>query len=215
MSREIDNTTIEVILGGSLGERYGRSHELVARTPIEAFKLICMNYPEFKQEFVEASLAGAEYQFVVDDRRGVGEHELTLPVGGRKLVIAPVLAGAGGKAFSAIEAVVGIIIIAVAWWNPAGWTIGPSLLAAAIGTGVSLTLGGITGLLTTIPKANNASGAGDSLTSFYFNGPANTQQQGVPVTVVYGRMLVGSTAISASLQAIDLSQAPVEVGNLS
>jgi predicted phage tail protein len=138
-----------------------------------------------------------------------------MPVGGRKLVIAPVLAGAGGKMFSAIEAVVGVIILAVAWWNPLGWAAGGALMAAAVGTGVSLTLGGITGLLTTVPKANSAAAGGDSLSSFYFNGAANTQQQGAPVTLVYGRMLVGSTAISASLQAIDMSQAPAETGNLS
>jgi predicted phage tail protein len=174
---------------------------------------MCLNYPEFKQEVIDDSLAGAEYQFVVDDRRSVGEKELTFPIGGGKLLFAPVIGGAGGKLGGVITTVIGVVLIAVATVFQQ-YELYPALTPMLFGAGISLTLGGITSLLTTVPKANSA-GAGDSLSSFYFNGAANTQQQGAPVTLVYGRMLVGSTGISASLQAIDLSQAPAETGNLS
>lgn len=36
-------------------------------------------------------------------------------------------------------------------------------------------------------------------TSYYFDGPANTTMQGVPVQLIYGRALVGSHGISAAL----------------
>jgi predicted phage tail protein len=215
-ARVIDNETVEVVLAGQLGELFGRTHHLVASTTAEVFRLLGMNYPEFKQKLIEDSQAGAEYQIVVDDgARGVGEKELTLPIAGKRLTIVHVIQGGGGKLFSAVEFVVGLIILAVCWWNPFGWVAGGGMMMAAVGLGVSLTLGGITGLLTTIPKNSNGGNSGDSLSSFYFNGPANTQQQGAPVPVVYGRVLIGSQAISAALSAVDLANAPAETGNLT
>jgi predicted phage tail protein len=209
MSRHIDNTTTEIILGGTLGERYGQSHHYVARTPVEAFRMLCLNFPDFRQQIQEESLAGAEYQFVVDDKRCVTADELHLPIGGKRMMFCNAVEGSGGKLFGAIETVIGVIIIAAAEYFSWG-----SATPFLVGLGASLVVGGITSLLTTLPK-NTGAGGGDSLSSFYFNGASNTQQQGAPVPVIYGRVLVGSQAVSASMSAVDLASAPAETGNLS
>lgn len=212
-ARTIDNTTVQFVLGGKLAEKYGRVHDLVAKTPVQAFRLMCLNYPDFRQEIIDDSLAGAEYQFVVDDERGLIDGQLVMPIAGKKLYFAPVVEGAGGKLGGIIETVVGVVLLVVATVFQQ-YELYPALVPMIAGAGISLTLGGITTLLSTVPK-NTGGGTGDTLSSFYFNGPANTQQQGAPVPVVYGRVLIGSQAVSASMQAMDLANAPAETGNLT
>ncbi|HCW20974.1 MAG TPA: phage tail protein, partial [Achromobacter sp.] len=43
----------------------------------------------------------------------------------------------------------------------------------------------------------------DNGASYNFNGPVNTSAQGIPVPVLYGRMIVGSAVISAGIYAED------------
>lgn len=212
MRRQIDETTTEIILGGSLGERYGRSHHYVVRTPVEAFRMLCLNFPDFKQQIFEESQGGAEYQFVVDDRRSVVAAELEMPICGTRMMFCNAVEGSGGKVGGILETVVGVILIAVATVFQQ-YELYPALTPLIGGLGASLVLGGITSLLTTVPKNTGASG--DSLASFYFNGASNTQQQGAPVPIVYGRVLIGSQAVSASMLAMDLASAPAETGNLT
>jgi predicted phage tail protein len=209
--RQIDNTKTEIILGGEMGDKYGRSHHLVVDSPVEALRLLMMNYPQFKQDLIDGAAAGVDYQFVVDDSRSIGATELNLPIGGQRLFFAAIVEGEKGVG-GILEAVAGVILIAVATVFQQ-YELYPALTPLLGAAGAGLLLGGITSLLTTIPKATGASN--DSLTSFYFNGPVNTQQQGLPVPVVYGRALIGSTAISASMQAVDLVSAPAETGNLT
>ena len=59
-------------------------------------------------------------------------------------------------------------------------------------------MGGITELLSPRPKKTDQSARQDG-TSYFFDGPVNTTQQGVPVPLIYGRVLVGSQAISAKV----------------
>lgn len=215
MQRVIDNRKIEVVLGGQLGERYGKSHKLVARDIGEALRLLFMSYKPMRQEMVDAAREGAEYEILVDGMRR-NEHDFTLPAFER-IVIVPGVAGEKSTA-GILEMVAGAVIIAFTWWNPLGWStlaaeagggIGAGA-AAGYAAGVSLILGGITSLLTTVPTST---ASGDSLQSFYFNGASNTQTQGSPVPVIYGRNLVGSQAISASMLAVDLADAPAEVSD--
>ena len=63
-----------------------------------------------------------------------------------------------------------------------------------VSAGWGMIVGGVIGLLTPVPKTP---GSADNGNSYYFNGPVNTVQQGVPVPLIYGRCLVGSQIISA------------------
>ena len=84
--------------------------------------------------------------------------------------------------------------------------------ATAAGTafsaiGASLVLGGVAEMITPKPTPIGApSGQGQSpindpraLQSFNFNGIQNTSTQGVPIPLVYGKVFVGSVAISAGV----------------
>ena len=211
MTRVIDNTKTEIILGGELGEKYGRSHMLVVKTPVQALRLLALNFPEFKQDIIDGANAGIDYQFVIDDSRGVSANELNFPIGGQRMMFTAAVEGQKSGIFSIIEGAV--LLVAAYFTAGASFAYAGQVATVAAGMGASLIMGGITSLLSTVPKQTGA--AGDSLSSFYFNGPANTQQQGSPVALVYGRALIGSQAISASMQAVDLSQAPTETGNLT
>ena len=66
--------------------------------------------------------------------------------------------------------------------------------------GASMILGGVIELLSPVAKTN--SGDGESATnkpSYNFNGAINTQAQGHPVPLAYGRVMCGSAVISAGM----------------
>ena len=64
-----------------LGERYGSEHEYFdLRSPAEAIKLLCINYPEFAKELAEAHTHGIAYTLVQADGL-LGYDDLHLPLG--------------------------------------------------------------------------------------------------------------------------------------
>ena len=67
--------------------------------------------------------------------------------------------------------------------------------------GAALILGGVVELLSPRPKKDDKA----DTNSFYFDGPTNTEQQGSPVPLIYGRMLVGSHPISASISVDEIA----------
>lgn len=199
------NEYTEVILAGELGKKFGRVWNLVVNNPVHAMRLIGLNRPDFKKYMIQKANEGVHYHVIVDKRHR-SEKELELPAG-RRLIIAPSVTGAGGKLGGILEVVAGAVLIFFTWYTGVGGQIGASLMA----TGAALILGGVTSLLTTVPKVQ-AGQAGTTLQSAYFNGASNTQQQGAPVPIVYGEMRVGSQVVSASLSAVDASSAGVLSG---
>ena len=82
---------------------------------------------------------------------------------------------------------------------------GSTLLATFASTaltiiGTNLVVGGITDMLTPDPKPTNANRQEDPQDpSYVFSGLLNNSKQGVPINIVYGETLVGSTVVSLSL----------------
>ena len=82
---------------------------------------------------------------------------------------------------------------------------GPTANAAALTTvatgmsqvGAALVLGGIAQMITPVPQLPEAPGEGQG--GFGFSGMQNTSQEGIPVPVVYGEMIVGSVVLSTRL----------------
>lgn len=202
---EPKNEYTEVILAGELGKKFGRVWNLVVNNPVHALRLIGLNRPDFKKYMVQKAREGVHYHVIVDKRHRSAK-ELELPAG-KRLIVAPAVTGAGGKIGGIFEIIAGAVIIFFTWYTGVGGQIGASLMAV----GASLILGGVTNLLTTVPKVSSGQAA-TTLQSAYFNGASNTQQQGVPVPVVYGEMLIGSQVVSASLSAVDASSAGVLSG---
>ncbi|MDG6481333.1 tail assembly protein, partial [Glaesserella parasuis] len=63
----------------------------------------------------------------------------------------PVVAGAG-KSVGFVQAIVGVALIAVAWWNPLGWTAGTAMMVGAMGA--SMAMGGVMQMLARPPDMN-------------------------------------------------------------
>ena len=83
----------------------------------------------------------------------------------------------------------------------------------ALSFGASLVLGGLSQMLAQTPDTSSrGQGQGLDSASYLFNGPVNTTQQGNPVPILYGRLIIGSQVVSASVQAYDIAIAPNPAG---
>ena len=88
--------------------------------------------------------------------------------------------------------------------------LGSTLLATFASTaltiiGTNLVVGGITDMLTPDPKPINANRQEDPQDpSYVFSGLLNNSKQGVPINIVYGETLVGSTVVSSSVDTFQV-----------
>ncbi len=67
-----------------------------------------------------------------------------------------------------------------------------------IKVGIAMVIGGAIQMLTPVPKTptQQDQASTENKPSYLFNGAFNSTQQGLPVPVVYGQMLVGSSVVS-------------------
>lgn len=182
----------EIRLYGYLGTKYGRSHRLAVRTPAEAVRALCANFPAFENDLRGSDPKKMQYA-VFCDKRSLSKDELVQPSGKSVIRIAPVLMGAksGQGIFQIIMGVV-LVIVGIVLRNP-------GLVVA----GVMNIVGGAIQLLTPVPSADETKSP-DAKPSYYFSNHVNTTAQGYPVPVGYGRMVVGSAVISAGLRVEEL-----------
>ena len=164
---------------GDLGERYGAEHVYQnLRTPADAIKLLCINYPAFKTELIAAHESGIGYR-VLQAGVDLDLNDLHLPIGQNDLIVTPVLAGAGGGAGRVLLGAALIGLSFVTFGGSAlfagGTGLGTSAAglvqtatatgiyagagSAAIGViGASLVLGGVTQMLSPQPELGGISG---------------------------------------------------------
>jgi len=160
-----------VRLLGDLGERYGAEHVYQnLRTPADAIKLLCINYPAFKTELIAAHESGIGYR-VLQAGVDLNLNDLHLPIGQNDLIVTPVLVGQDGGG----QILAGVGLIAASFFFPGAGIFGATglfgagaagiagvssvavLNATAIGTalsvaGASMVLGGITQMLSPQPE---------------------------------------------------------------
>lgn len=166
-----------VRLLGDLGERYGAEHVYQnLRTPADAIKLLCINYPAFKTELIAAHESGIGYR-VLQAGVDLNLDDLHLPIGQNDLVVTPVLVGQDGAG----QILAGIGLIAASFFFPGAGLFGTTglfgagtagiagvssvavLNATAIGTalsvvGASMVLGGVTQMLSPQPDLGGVGG---------------------------------------------------------
>ncbi|WP_460163675.1 tail assembly protein [Pseudomonas sp. S2_F03] len=74
-----------------------------------------------------------------------------------------------------------------------------------IGVGIGMVAGGVLQMLSPVPTTKSGSQQEQASTenkpSYLFNGAFNSTQQGLPVPVVYGQMLVGSSVVGVGTWA--------------
>jgi len=169
------------MLGGELGEKYGTEHEYYnLRSPAEAIKLLCVNYPALQKDLTEAHQNGVGYK-VIQGGAAMGYDELALPFGSKPLMVVPVISGAFGDNTGRILLGVGLVAAAIVFAPAAGGFLGAGLgigatttttfslaagayvastsaalvggLSTAIGAiGASLVLGGVANLISPQPE---------------------------------------------------------------
>lgn len=190
-----------IILLGELGKRYGSRHRMDVKTPAEAIRALCANFKDFAAFMSSSQERNVGYR-VLDMREDVAAKDLHTPAGSQ-IAIVPVVAGGGGGMG---QILLGAALIAFAVIAPplaATVLFGTTTLGTvAFGIGVSLALGGVAQLLAPTPKQPDNT---TEKNSYVFNGAVNTQAQGQPVPIGYGRMIVGSAVISAGIRVEDVT----------
>lgn len=181
----------KVYLEGPLGQKFGREWELDVNTPTEALQIIEANVPGVTAWIKRNANIYANYKVICKDAQGRNTHlsddTYGMQVKAKSIRFVPLTAGAGAGARVIVGAfmVVGGLVFQQPWLTMMG---------------ASMMLGGIIELLSPQPQKNKSDDSARSDgTSYYFNGPVNTETQGIPVPLIYGRCLVGSQAISANI----------------
>ena len=214
----------KVLLLDDLGKKYGETHVYYnLRTPADAIKLLCINYPEFAKDVFELQEQGIFYKITQVDTN-LGLKDLFLPLGSHDLVITPIISGSGdvGKVLLGV----GLIGATGGIGSGAGLSLfgntgltGLAAFTAQVGSalGVGLVLGGISQMLApqpTLPEnldfdgafTNFSGGPGslvkgaDGKQSFAYTGPTNVSGLGKTIPVIYGKVLAGSLIIGAQIE---------------
>jgi predicted phage tail protein len=202
----------KIKLYGQLAKFIGRRVlEADVATAAEAVRMLVANFPGLEQHMAEQHY-----------RVTVGTYDLALdeihdPAGQQDIKIVPVVAGAGGGVGKILA---GIALIALSFAIP-GLAFGAVLagqIASGVGNiflvagkiigaiGASLALGGVSELLSPVPKIpQGPDTADDPRKTYNFSGIQQTSRQGVPVPCVYGLTLVGSVVISAGTDTVQVT----------
>lgn len=182
----------KVRLYGVMGKKFGKEWALDVSSPAEALRMIEANQPGLHRWMIENRETYANYRITCINADGVEEDlsDDTYGLERRQLSeirFAPITAGASG----AVKIFVGAVLV-IASFIPGPWTPYASYM---LKIGATLILSGVIEVLSPRPKKTEPDGPG----SYYFDGPANTQRQGAPVPLIYGRVLVGAQPISAAI----------------
>lgn len=194
---------IAVLLLGELGKKYGRRHVFDIKTPAEAIRALCANFPGFDRHMIESGERGVGYRVLV--KKDPVELEQIHHPASKQITIAPVVSGAGGKTGKIL---LGAALIGASFFLPAAPLIAgvasTSLASVAFSVGVSLALSGVAQMLAPQPKSDTPV-EDKTEPAYLFDGPVNTTAQGHPVPIGYGRMIVGSAVISAGVDTVDVA----------
>ncbi|QDP66374.1 MAG: putative tail tip assembly protein I [Prokaryotic dsDNA virus sp.] len=219
------------MLAGDLGEKYGAEHLYCGlRTPADAIKLLCVNYPAFKKELVTAHLNGVGYK-VIQGGASMNYEEMFLPIGSKTLTVVPVIMGSGSDAGTiaiGVALVAGAIILGPATGGFAGLGLGLAgggagiiggVAATAAGSiGAGLVLAGTANLISPQPETPRLSGSNRmNSTNARGTGPQSVQRgasgqqsyafQGPANTVGTGAtipVVYGKVIIGGHLLAVNL-----------
>tara|TARA_Y100000361_G_scaffold21675_1_gene16875 strand:- start:2884 stop:3513 length:630 start_codon:yes stop_codon:yes gene_type:complete len=187
---------------GNLGKRLGKnSWKLAVSSVKEAFHAVnILTERKLSKVLLEDHEKRLKYQvkinnkpidssnFDINDLSTILNSELCINTKIEKIDIIPLLEGSGNKVMGAIVAIVGIILIPV--------TGGASLALVAAGLSV---------MMAKPPKFDDFREIeeGKKKVSYLFDGPTNAANEGGPVPIGYGRLLVGSQVIQTSMEVIE------------
>jgi len=197
---------VEVKLLGELGRKFGRSYRFMALNAREVISALSKQVDGFQEYLSRAHENGIGFKVVTRDPEGLDYDGLFLSC--EKLVIAPVVTGAGSNIGNIL---VGVALIALSFVSFGAGAFAGVGVAKAFGSaalfslGTSLVLTGIAGLLA--PPVETPSSDTKKKESFIFDRAAELTTQGYPVPLLYGRYLIDAALIVSS--SITTQQIPV------
>tara|TARA_R100000458_G_C8150227_1_gene158149 strand:+ start:23 stop:607 length:585 start_codon:yes stop_codon:yes gene_type:complete len=188
---------IKLTIYGRLRKFVGKStFEIQAKSAKEAFSFLINNFQGIREHIKEQ-----EYCVMAGDLR-LTEDLLDMQTESDIKIIPivhgeffPIILGAGALFASAAlpAAILGSTVLA---------TIATTALTMI---GTNLIVSGITDLLSPDPKPFNSQRQEDPQDPNYaFSGLLNNSKQGVPINIVYGEVLVGSTVVSSSVDSFQV-----------
>ena len=188
---------IKLTIYGRLRKFIGQSSfEIKANSAKEAFSFLVNNFKGVREHMKDQ-----EYCVMAGDLR-ISEELLDMQtesnikivpvVHGEVFFLAAGFLGAGAAA----TAVGGILTSTI---------LGVSVASALTTIGVSLLVTGVVDLITPDPKPFQVSRQEDPQDpSYTFTGLLNNTKQGVPINIIYGETLVGSTVVSSSVDTFQV-----------
>ena len=191
---------IKLTIYGRLRKFIGQSSfEIKAKSAKEAFSFLINNFKGVREDMKDQ-----EYCVMAGDLR-LTEELLDMQTES-DIKIVPVVHGEflpfllAGAAFgaAAIPAIAGVTIL--------GTTLGTVLTTV----GTTFLIQGVTDLITPDPKPFQVSRQEDPQDpSYTFTGLLNNTKQGVPINIIYGETLVGSTVVSSSVDTFQVINNPL------
>ena len=206
---------VQVKLLGELGRHFGRSYSFMVRNPRDVISALANQIDGFKEYLCKAHENGVGFKLVKDDPDGMDYDGLIMSCD--RLVIAPIIAGAGGNVGRILlgAALIGLAFIPGVGAFAAGSAQVLAGTAAAgsltgvgtvlFGLGASLVLTGLAGLLTPLVKTPESDSKKKD--SFMFDRAVELTTQGYPIPLLYGRYLAVSPLTISS--AISTETIPV------
>lgn len=209
---------------GQLAKRVGQNvFRVDVASPAEAVRFLCCNFPGLDEWLIDSAKDGIGYRVMVG-RTKIGNEDFVMSCNDEATIsITPVLCGAGGGD-AGTNIAIGVGLVAVSFLFPGAGLFAGFSQAGAAGTfagtltsignavsaiGASLALAGVAQMISpSAPQLGSMASLGMDMSpasdprrlqSFNFSGIQNTSQQGTPINLVYGRMIVGSTTLSAGV----------------
>jgi len=203
---------VKVTLHGTLGDKIGSTWNLAVNSVSEALHAIEMNSGHnLYNTLLENDKKNIQYRVLVNQKAIVTEElsalepdkirnsELCINKKNIKTIdIVPVLEGAGDIFESPWMAIFIGAVLMMAGLGMLGFASNGMLLMAGLG----LVFQGVANLLSTPPKFEDfrdiEQNSLNKRASYLFSGPVNTVNEGGPIPVLYGRLLIGSQVIGSS-----------------
>lgn len=181
----------DITIEGKLGKIVGRKHSLACSTLGEVFAAIESNTGKLRKHFQRNKKR--LFAIFVDGRHVDSDFLTEYSVKNKKIIILPILMGAVG--FS-IVALMGTAFFSGGAFTTLGF-ITAGVINAAFAFGLSL-------LISTLLAPDDPDIANTS--SYVFGSPENVAEQGGPVPVGYGRLMVAGKIVSVNLFNVDRSR---------
>ena len=198
-----------IYLHGELGTKFAPEVRVDVNSVAEAMKALKANFPGFMKHLVEDT---SGYFIRLGDIY-LDKDSILEPINSNDIHLIPAVTGSGkmglivaGIFLMLMTAGTGsVVLLAGQSAATTTFTLGMGMGTVSLSTaitigqlGLGLLMSGISALLFAPPK-QEVQNATENTPNTYFNGSVNTIAQGNPVSIGYGRLLIGSAVISAGI----------------